>query len=314
MLNPYIKTFLKVADNGSFSSAAEQLYISKVSVMNQINALEAHVGAALFDRTHQGVSLTDAGRSFYKNAEAMVRLSEDSVHEARQIGGAASRSIRVGTSMMRPCNSLVELWESIDTGSQEYQFSIVPFNDGADSLNAMLASLGEKIDFFVTPCGSTSMLMNYSFLPVGSCKCAIAMSKKHPLSKKEVLRWKDLEGESLLLVKRGESYVLDEMRDEIHRAHPSIQIVDFDGYYDLSAFNLCEQQGYLMETLDMWASLHPSLATMSVNWEYEMPYGIIYAKKPSDTVKTFIDVIANTESLSANWKTAKHLFVHDGME
>ena len=291
MLNPYIKAFLRAADCGSFSSAAEQLYISKVSVMNQINALEAHIGVPLFDRTHQGVSLTGAGKSFYKNAEAMVRLSEDSIREARRIGGAVSRTIRIGTSMMRPCNSLVELWENVDTASQEYQFNIVPFNDDADSLNAMLASIGDKIDCFVTPCGSMSMLMNYSFLPFDSCKCAIAMSKKHSLAKKESLRWEDLEGESLLLIKRGDSYVLDEMRDEIHRNHPSTKIVDFDGYYNLSAFNLCEQQGYLMETLDIWASLHPSLATIPVNWKYEMPYGIIYAKKPSDSIKTFIDDI-----------------------
>ena len=292
MLNPYVKTFLKAADCGSFSSAADQLYISKVSVMNQINALEARVGVPLFDRTHSGVSLTDAGRSFYQNAKAMVRLSEDSIREARQIGGAASRTIRIGASMMRPCNSLIELWENAGVDSAEYQFSVVPFHDGADSLNAMLAAIGDQIDCFVTPCGSMSMLMNYSFLPLASRKCAIAMSKKHQLAKKEILRWEDLEGESLLLIKRGESYVLDEMRDEIHRIHPSVQIVDFDGYYDLSAFNLCEQRGYLMETLDMWASLHPSLATIPVNWDYEMPYGIIYAKKPSDTVKTFIDVIS----------------------
>ena len=297
LLNPYVKTFLNVADRGSFSSAADQLYISKVSVMNQINALEARIGVSLFNRTHSGVSLTDAGKSFYQNAQAMVRLSETSIREARQIGGAASQTIRVGTSMMRPCNSLIKLWENSGTDRKEYQFSVIPFNDGADSLNAMLAAVGDTIDCFVTPCGSMSILMNYSFLPIGSCKCAIAMSKKHPLAKKEILRWEDLEGESLLLVKRGESYVLDEMRDEIHRIHPSVQIVDFDGYYDLSAFNLCEQRGYLMETLDMWASLHPSLATIPVNWDYEMPYGIIYAKKPSDTVKTFIDVISKTTAV-----------------
>ena len=292
MLKPYIKAFLRVAECGSFSSAADQLYISKVSVMNQIIALEARIGVPLFERTHSGVSLTAAGKSFYQNAQAMAHLSETSVREARQIGGAASRTIRIGTSIMRPCNSLIEFWENAETDSEEYQFNVVPFNDDVDSLNAMLAAIGDKIDCFVTPCGSMGMLMNYNFLPFGSCKCAVAMSKKHPLAKKEILHWEDLEGESLLLVKRGESYVLDEMRDEIHRVHPSIHVVDFDGYYDLSAFNLCEQQGYLMETLDMWASLHPSLATIPVNWDYEMPYGIIYAKKPSDTVKTFIDVIS----------------------
>lgn len=222
----------------------------------------------------------------------MVRLSEDAIREARQIGGAVSRTIRVGTSMMRPCNSLVELWEDLDTGSQGYQFSIVPFNDDVDSLNAMLASLGDKIDCFVTPCGSTSLLMNYSFFPFRSCRCAIAMSKRHPLAKKEILTWEDLERESLLLIKRGDSYVLDQMRDDILRNHSEIHIVDFDGYYDISTFNLCEQQGYLMETLDMWASLHPSLVTIPVQWDYEMPYGILYAKKPSETVKGFIDTIS----------------------
>ena len=292
MLNPYIKTFLKVAHCGSFSSASDQLYISKVSVMNQINALETHIGVQLFERTHQGVGLTDAGKSFYKNAQKMIRLSENAIQEARQISGTKSKTIRIGTSIMRPCNSLVELWDRINGDNQEYQFSIVPFNDDIDSLNTMLTSLGEKIDCFVTPCGSMSLLMNYSFLPFNYCKCAVAMSKKHPLAKKELLDWEDIEHESLLLMKRGDSYVLDEMRDDILRNHKTINIVDFNGYYDISAFNICEQQGYIMETLDIWASLHPSLATVPVNWRYEIPYGIIYAKEPSDNVRTFIDIIA----------------------
>lgn len=93
MLNPYIKAFLKVADYGSLSSAADQLYISKVSVMNRINALEARIGVPLFERTHSGVCLTDAGKSFYQNAQAMVRLSESSIREARQVGGAASKQL-----------------------------------------------------------------------------------------------------------------------------------------------------------------------------------------------------------------------------
>lgn len=291
MLEPYIKTFMKAAECGSFSAASEQLYLSKVSVMNQINALEAHIGVPLFERTHQGVVLTAAGESFYQNAEKLIRLSENAINEARRIGGSAAQSIRIGTSMMRPCNALVELWESIGC-NREYQFSIVPFNDDIDGLSAMLAALGEKIDCFVTPCGSMRLLMNYSFLPFSTCKCAVAMSKKHPLAKKETLHWEDLENESLLLIRRGDSYVLDEMRDDILLSHKAVNIVDFDGYYDLSAFNLCEQKGYLMETLDMWSGLHPSLATIPVDWGYEMPYGIIYAREPSETVREFVDIIA----------------------
>lgn len=291
MVEAYIKTFMKAADCGSFSAAAEQLYLSKVSVMNQINALEGSIGVKLFERTHQGVVLTSAGKSFYQNAEKLIRLSENAISEARRIGGSAAQTIRIGTSMMRPCNALVELWESIG-GSQDYQFSIVPFNDDIDGLNAMLAALGDKIDCFVTPCSSMRLLMNYSFLPFSTQKCAVAMSKKHHLAAKKVLCWEELENESLLLIRRGDSYVLDEMRDDILRSHNTISIVDFDGYYDMSAFNLCEQKGYLMETLDMWSGLHPSLVTIPVDWGYEMPYGIMYAKEPSDVMRKFVDIIA----------------------
>ena len=296
MLNPYIQTFVEVADRGSFSSASEQLHISKVSVMNQVNALEARVGVPLFERTHQGVHLTNAGESFYKNAVKLMRLSENAITEARQIGGASAQTIRIGTSLMRPCNSLVALWESIDAGNREIQFSIVPFNDGFDSLNTMLAGLGDRIDCFVTPCSSMRMLTKYNFLPLRTCECQIALSKKHPLAKKDVLTWDDLDGQSLLLVRRGDSYVLDELRDDILRGHPDIQIIDFDGYYDVSAFNLCEQQGYLMETLDIWASFHPSLVTIPVKWNYKMPYGILYAKNPSKSVEEFIEVISKSMS------------------
>ena len=292
MLNPYILTFVKVADCGSFSAACESLFLSKVSVMNQINALEKTVGVPLFQRTHQGVQLTDAGKSFYKNCIKIMRLSDNALQEARQAGGANRQIIRIGASMMRPCNDLIETLDAGGNANAEYIFHIVPFNDEADSLNTMLKSLGDKIDCFVSPCGSMELLMNYSFLPVSTCRCAIAMSRKNPLAKLEKLKLNDLHGQTLLLLKRGNSYVLDALRDDIIQNHPSIQIADAETYYDISSFNLCEQNGYMMETLGIWSGLHPSLKTTPVDWKYEMPYGIIYAKHPSEKVRRFIAAVA----------------------
>lgn len=291
MLNTYIKTFLEVVDCGSFSSASERLFISKVSVMNQINSLESHVGVPLLIRTNHGVSLTQAGQSFYQNARKLVHLSDMAIDEARKIGKKNEHIIRIGTSLMRPCNKLVELWERMKSPRPDYQFNIVPFDDGIDSLNALLNSLGDRIDCFITPCSSMKLLMNYNFLPFDTCKYEISMSKKHPLAGKQLLEWEDLDGESLLLVNRGESYVVDEIRDEIIRHHKKITVVDFNGYYDATTFNMCEQMGYLMGTMDLWANLHPSLVTIPVVWNYKMPYGIMYAKEPSKTVKDFISAI-----------------------
>lgn len=75
--------------------------------------------------------------------------------------------------------------------------------------------------------------------------------------------------------------------------HPKIRIVDVPNYYDTSIFNECGQMNYLMETLDIWADIHPSLITLPMEWEYGMPYGIVYTKKPSKSVAAFMEVIRN---------------------
>ena len=71
MLHPNLKTFLCVADCGSFSKASEKLYISPPSVMKQINVLEKHLELKLFDRTSQGIRLTPAGQVIYRHTKIM---------------------------------------------------------------------------------------------------------------------------------------------------------------------------------------------------------------------------------------------------
>ena len=97
-----------------------------------------------------------------------------------------------------------------------------------------------------------------------------------------------------MIVRRGESTVLNQMRDDILESHPRVKIVDAPNFYDTSIFNECEQMNYLMETLDIWTDIHPSLVTLPMEWEYKISYGIVYAKKPSRAVTEFIDSIQNS--------------------
>lgn len=99
-----------------------------------------------------------------------------------------------------------------------------------------------------------------------------------------------------MMVRRGESAVLNQMRDEILDSHPRVKIVDVPNFYDTSIFNKCEQMNYLMETLDIWTDIHPSLVTLPIEWEYKVSYGIVYSKKPSKAVSEFIGIIQNSMS------------------
>ena len=69
MYNPQLETFICVVDSGSFNKAAEKLYISPPAVIKQMNLLEETLGIQLFIRTHRGLSLTEAGKSFYRRRQ-----------------------------------------------------------------------------------------------------------------------------------------------------------------------------------------------------------------------------------------------------
>ncbi|HZQ90955.1 MAG TPA: LysR family transcriptional regulator [Terriglobales bacterium] len=64
-----LETFLDVARLSSFSRAAEKRFRTQPAISSQIRALEEEVGAKLLDRTGGKVSLTAAGKSFFKYAE-----------------------------------------------------------------------------------------------------------------------------------------------------------------------------------------------------------------------------------------------------
>src|SRR6266568_5598364 len=106
MGNDVLKAFIEVIDAGSFSKAAEKLYLSSTALMKQMNVLEAHVGVQLLIRTNHGIRATDAGISFYYDAKFLLQYSEKAIVRARQAAHNNPHIIRVGSSMLNPCNVL----------------------------------------------------------------------------------------------------------------------------------------------------------------------------------------------------------------
>lgn len=291
MYSREIITFITVAECGSFLKASEKLYLTAASVMNQINKLEADVGVKLFERTAAGTRLTRAGLSYYDDAKRIIEECEQAKERALQIAEEQNQTVRVGTSIMRPCRMLIELWSDINDGAPPFNLKIMPFGDNPSSMEAMMNSLGKDIDCFVGPCDSYNWKRRCSIFILGYELCRIALSRKHKLAKKESLKWTDLDGQTLMLVKRGSSSVLDNLRDEIETNHSEIKIKDIPHFYDTDIFNECESGGNVMETLDIWKDVHPSIVTLPMDWNYKIPYGIVYSKRPSDAMRAFIKTL-----------------------
>ena len=93
-----------------------------------------------------------------------------------------------------------------------------------------------------------------------------------------------------MMVKEGDSAVVDSIREEI-RKHPQITIEDTPQFYDINVFNRCEQTQNIMITLDCWKDVHPTLVTIPMDWDFPIPYGLLYALNPSQDVEEFIRIV-----------------------
>ena len=290
MYNPQLETFLHVADAGSFHKAAEESFITPTAVIKQINSLEESLGVRLFDRSHRGLTLTKAGRSMYQDARYIIQYCRDSVTRAKNAMQEDENIIRIGSSPMTPAQLLMDLWSRVQALHPDIKFQIVPFENTPENAREILANLGKNIDIVGGIFDETMLhLRGCAGLELTRGRFCCAVSIHHRLADKDKLQVSDLYGENLLLMHRGWSHYVDQLRDDLWQNHPQIHIVDFD-FYSMDVFNRCESTNDVLLAISGWASVHPLLKVIPVEWDYSIPYGILHSPEPSPIVQRFLDV------------------------
>ncbi len=92
----HLRYFVAVAEELNFSRAAGRMYLSQPALSQQIRKLEQELGVSLFHRTKNHVALTEAGLVLLEGARRVLVLVEQTAREAREVGGAESRHLKVG--------------------------------------------------------------------------------------------------------------------------------------------------------------------------------------------------------------------------
>ena len=291
MYYPQLETFLCVAEAGSFNRAAEKLYISPPAVIKQINLLEESLDLQLFVRTHRGLILTEAGKSLYQDTKYIIQYCKDSVTRAKNAMQKSENVIRIGTSPMTPAQVLVDLWPKLQDYCPDTKFRLVPFDNTPENAREILANLGQNIDVVAGIFDETMLeLRQCAGLELSKEPICCAVSVHHRLAQKESLTISDLYGENLMLMRRNWSHHVDLLRDDIWKNHPQIHIVDFD-FYDVAAFNQCENNNCVLMAVENWRYVHPLLKILRVDWDYTIPFGLLHAPKPSAVVKQFLKAV-----------------------
>ena len=300
MYNPQLETFIVVAEVGSFNKAAEKLFISPPVVIKQINALERDLDVQLFRRTHRGLILTAAGHSMLQDARYVIQYCKDSVTRAKNAMQESEEVIRIGTSPMTPAQVLVDLWPRLQEYCPNIKFQLVPFDNTPENAREILGNLGQNID--VVP-----GIFDATMLHLRQCAGTVIRANRSVWLSPCITDWRRRSGwtsvtftaKQLMLMRRGWSYYVDMLRDDVWKNHPEIEIVDFD-FYDTAVFNQCENNDCVLMAVENWRYVHPLLKIMPVDWAYTIPFGLLHAPEPTSVVQQFGGSAACDKRTSVN--------------
>jgi DNA-binding transcriptional LysR family regulator len=92
----HLRYFIAVAEERSFSRAAEKLHVSQPPLSRQIRDLEAELGVKLLDRNRQGVRLTTFGTAMLARSRVLIRDAESFKAEAKTLDREVHKELRIG--------------------------------------------------------------------------------------------------------------------------------------------------------------------------------------------------------------------------
>ena len=136
-----------VADCRNITQASKELFISQPSLSHALAQIEKEVGAKLFDRSHQPLTLTDAGRIYVKTARLILREKTDMKNRIADLKRGSSGDIIVGIPsgragyMFRPVLGRLR---------EKYPASQLFFKEGGTSDLLELLQMG-KVSFIIVP-------------------------------------------------------------------------------------------------------------------------------------------------------------------
>lgn len=121
----YLRGFMKIAETGSITRAAESLGISQPSLSQQLLRLEDEVGVPLFSRTARGVTLTESGRRLLVHASRILEGVNSAFEDARQFAEALVGEVILAVPHSISQIAGVALFEAMAERAPQVRFRLV---------------------------------------------------------------------------------------------------------------------------------------------------------------------------------------------
>lgn len=195
-----LRYFLTVAQEQSFSRAAEVLYLSQPTLSRQIKELEDELAVQLFTRNSRNVHLTREGQRLRKRAQEIVDLMDRTQEEFASLEGEVSGVIHIGCGETQIMREIAKAAIPLQKEHPGIRFDLYSANadDVADKLDKGLLDFGLIFEPYD--------LRKYETLRLPfSDTVGFLMQDTHPLAAKKRIRMEDVDNIPLLIPSQGQT-------------------------------------------------------------------------------------------------------------
>ena len=167
-----LEAFLKLANNGSFSGTARELYLTQPTVSAHIQALEDELGVKLFKRNTKGTSLTDDGRKLYIYTRDIMLIIDNIKAEFKKEDESTLKNMIIASSSVPASYILPNIISNFSKQYPSSQFTIKE----SDSAGVVNEIINRTVDL-----GFTGTILDKSkctYIPFCEDKLVIIMPNK----------------------------------------------------------------------------------------------------------------------------------------
>jgi len=209
-----LRTFRVVAQQRSYSRAAQLLYLSQPGVSLQVRALEQSIGMPLFERSGRQLRLTEAGVALLEYADRILSLVDESQQALEELGNARRGIVRVAASTTAGIYIVPRALGGFHRQNPGVRLTL----DVVNRFTVADRLLRDEVDVAVM--GLIEDAHDLQVEPFLPNELVVIASPRHPLAQRKHIAVSELANETLLLREQGSG-----TRTDIERMFAKGQLV-----------------------------------------------------------------------------------------
>jgi DNA-binding transcriptional LysR family regulator len=199
----HLRYFIAIAEERSFTGAAERLWVAQPGLSTQMRRLEAELGVQLFERHPRGIDLTQAGELFLERARVAVSAADVALATGRDLEAGVIGSLRLGLAAGARWPLASELLLRFGRERPGVELTVVEAYGGTLWRDLRAG----RLDALVAPTGHGSADLRN--LELGYEDWVVLVGTGHPLAGIGSVDSKDLQGERIVVTGHRDGAVLD---------------------------------------------------------------------------------------------------------